>query len=62
MAQLNINSGNAIIKDGFCYSDYVHENPLVNKTADGKYESNSTFTKYSLKSDLQVPKSNNRFK
>lgn len=56
MAQLNINSGNAIIKDGFCYSDYVHENPLVNKTADGKYESNSTFTKYSLKSDLQVPK------
>jgi len=55
---LNVSSSNATIENNFCYADYLHEKPLVNKSADGKYQLKSEITKYTLKTDLHVPKSN----
>ena len=54
---LKVTSSNATIENGFCYSEYLHEKPIINKTTDGKYELKTESTKYTIKTDLSVPKS-----
>lgn len=53
---LNIKTPNVEIKGEHCYSEYTHEKPLVNKTSDGKYVLQSEFTKYTIRTNLKVPK------
>ena len=55
--KLIVNSPNATIENEHCYAEYLHEKPIINKTTDGKYELKSEFTKYTIKTDLSVPKS-----
>ena len=56
---LNVTTSNTQqIKEDFLYTTYTHVQPVVNKMSNGKYSLKSEPLKFSIKTDLKVPKGN----
>lgn len=53
---LNVITPNLQVKDHHLYTEYVHEKPVIIKTAADKFTLNSEHQKYLIKTDLKVPK------
>lgn len=53
---LAVQTPSIIVKDNQCFCDYTHHKQIISQQASGKYALNSEFTKYTIKTDLSVPK------
>lgn len=54
---LKVVTPNSQVKDGYLYSEYIHESPLVSQDQISKvFEIKSEFKKYSLRTELKVAK------
>ncbi len=55
---LNVLVPNIVVKDDHLYSEYTHVKPVVNKTSNGKYSLKNETDKFTIRTNLKVPKGN----
>lgn len=56
VAELLIDSQNVQVRDGFAYTNYVHNKQTAVKTGKETYTINNDYLKYEIKTDLKLPK------
>ena len=55
--RLKIDSQNVLIQDGHSYADYIYNKQNVVRTGEDRYTLNNEHLRYTIKTDLKVPKS-----